>query len=779
MSGAFASAPQAAPPSVAVTRLAEGRWGATFEFRPARADAHVSLAGSFNGWNVSATPMERMGDGAFRATVELPAGRHLYKFVIDGGKQWVADPANPQREDDGQGGFNSVIELGAGSSLEASFDASRARAGDGAIEAAACLHDPARAMWMQQTADGGALVRYRTLAHDVESVALALDDEAPQAMSRAARVRNFDWWEIRVPKGRAETAYSFVVSDGAAKWNDPARFRVPVFAAAVPFHTPDWAKGAVWYQIMVDRFRNGDTANDPDNTRPWKSDWAKPSAFELDSDGQPVSQWGEFFRLYGGDIAGVRAEIPYLKSLGVTAVYLNPVFEAPSPHKYDARSYVHIDDNFGTKGDYAAAVAREDLLAPGTWTLTASDRAFIDLVAAMHANGIKVVIDGVFNHVGDTHEAFADVRQNGAKSRFADWFAIRSFEPFAYDGWAGFGQLPAFAKSTTGFASDAVRRHIYAITRRWMDPNGDGDPSDGVDGWRLDVPNEVPMQFWHEWRALVKSVNPDAYISGEIWKRADEWLDGRTFDAVMNYPFAASAVAWVANKDKKISASELDARLAELRLAYPLEVTPALMNLVDSHDTDRVASMMRNPDRGFDQGNRPKDNPAYDGSKPRAEDFQRQRLLALVQATYIGAPMIWYGDEAGMWGADDPLCRKPMVWSDLGAYDNAQDAVDAEQLAQYRAIFALRTNLAALRTGGFRTLLTDDAKDLWVFERWLGDERVLVAINASDSAQSFALPAAEFDGWRWRLVFGGALDGAATGFDAVPARAGRVILGTH
>jgi len=763
----------AAPP--AAERGADGRWRVTFELRGPSADARVSVAGSFNAWNPAATPMERMGDGAWRISLDLPDGRHLYKFVVDGatGREWLADPANAARDEDGHGGFNSVLELGG----EPVFDASQAREDDSAIEFAACLHDPARAMWMQQAVDGGALVRYRTLAHDVGSVSLVLAGGSPQPMARVARIRNFDWWEIRVPKGHAEEPYSFELAADDVRWLDPHEFKVPVFREPVPFHTPDWAKGAVWYQIMMDRFRNGDPANDPDDTRPWTSDWAKSTPSEVKPDGQPVSPWVGFFRQYGGDIAGVREKIPYIKSLGVTAVYLNPVFEAPSPHKYDARNYLHIDDNFGIKGDYAPAVAKEDLLAPGTWTFTESDHAFLDLIAAFHAAGIKVVLDGVFNHVGDQHEAFVDVRANGAKSRFADWFAVKSFEPFEYEGWAGFGQLPVFAKGPRGFASDMVRRHIFAITRRWMDPNMDGDTSDGVDGWRLDVPNEIPMAFWRHWRAHVDAVNPDAFVAGEIWTRADEWIGPRAFDAVMNYPFAAAAVAWVANRERKISASELDGRLAELRLAYPAEAAPVMMNLVDSHDTDRVASMMRNPDRGYDQGNRVDQNPRYDGSTPRPEDFERQRLLALLQATYIGAPMIWYGDEAGMWGADDPLCRKPMLWDDLGAYDNPQDAVDPLHLARYREIFGLRARIPALRTGWIRTLLVDDAQDVWVFERWTDDRRAIVALNASDSPRTVHLPEGELAGWTWSAAFG-ASDGGAD-LAAIPPRSGRVLVGSR
>ncbi|MFM7051495.1 MAG: alpha-amylase family glycosyl hydrolase [Planctomycetota bacterium] len=766
-----------APPSVELAPAEGGAWTATFTLRGVRADAKVSVAGSFNGWNPNATPMERMGDGAFRATVTLSAARHLYKFVVDG-REWIADPANATREDDGHGGFNCVLDLGA----EPAFDAARAQVGDGAVEAAACLHDPTRQAWLQRSDDGGHLVRYRTLAGDAQSVLFVLGGREPEAMGSLSRSGGFEWREIRVTAAHGGETYGFIVVDGARAWADPSEFRVPVSTDA-PFRTPDWAKDAVWYQIMLDRFANGDRSNDPPDTMPWTSAWRRLQPWES-RDGQTFWQWAVYGRQYGGDLAGLRARLPYLKSLGVNAIYLNPVFEAPSPHKYDARTFVHIDDAFGTKGDAAEASSREDLLDPRTWTLSASDRLFVEVLAACKAAGMRVIVDGVFNHVGDQHEAFLDVRAKGRASRYADWFRIRSFEPFAYDGWAGFGQLPEFAKTDTGFASPVVRAHVFEVTRRWMDPNGDGDPADGVDGWRLDVPNEVPIEFWREWRGLVKGINPDAYIVGEIWNPAGEWLDGRTFDAVMNYPFAQAVVAWAAGGAGAPKPSEVDARLAALRLEYPAQATFALQNLLASHDTDRLASMMANPGRGYDRANSEKPGSTYDGARPQPGHFRRARLAALVQMTYVGAPMVWYGDEAGMWGSDDPFCRKPMVWSDLGAFDDPDERFDGEHFAAYRDMIALRAQHAAIRRGGFRTLLVDDARNLWVFERRLGDERVIVALNASDAPQEFTLPAAELAGFSWRTVHDTECLRGAPPLEALRAAVvaplgGRVFLGTR
>jgi len=301
-----------------------------------------------------------------------------------------------------------------------------------------------------------------------------------------------------------------------------------------------------------------------------------------------------------------------------------------------------------------------------------------------------------------------------------------------------------------------------------MDPDGDGDPSDGIDGWRLDVPMEVPMPFWDEWRRLVKSINPDAYLSGEVWDRADVWLDGRRFDAVMNYRFADAAIAWIGFEDRKISPTELDQRLAELRLAYPAEATYALMNLVDSHDTDRLVSMFLNPDRRYDADNREQDNEAYLNRKPDPLHYRRARLAALFQMTYVGAPMIYYGDEVGMWGPDDPSNRKPMLWPDLGPYERKEDRVDPEHLAHYRAVGELRRRHPALRTGTFETLAADDEQDLFVFLREDGDERLLVALNASGRPASFALPEGA-----WRAVHG---EYQGEGALRVPAISGVVLV---
>jgi glycosidase len=693
--------------------------------------------------------MTRGDDGVWRVSVTLAPGSHLYKFVVDGAS-WIHDPANPHAVDDGHGGRNSVLRLGP----EATLGGAASSVGDGRIEGAGILHDPTRAMCLQRLPDGGVLVRVRTLRSDVQSVELAMPGTPRRPLRPSGADEAFAWWEIRVTAPDVAIPYTFLFLDGATRVSDPRIYSLDSRSAKL-FTTPAWTKDAVWYQIMLERFRDGDERNNPDPCRPWRSEWYSLSPWE-GQEGRTFYKWDVFARHYGGDLAGLREKLGYLKDLGVNAIYLNPVFQAPSHHKYNATNFLHVDEHFGEKGDYAKAEAVEDLRDPSTWVWTPTDKLFLNVLQEAKRLGIRVIVDGVFNHVGTTHPAFRDVQARGAESPFRDWFSIRSWQPFEYDGWAGFGELPVFRKNERGFSSDEVKAHIFAVTRRWMDPDGDGDPSDGIDGWRLDVPNEIAMPFWHEWRELVKSINPDAYIVGEIWRRADDWLDGRSFDAVMNYPFAETMLKWVRDRQHRISCSEMDRRLAELRHAYPAEATYALQNLLDSHDTDRIVSKMLHPNYEYDKGNREQENPSYNGKKPGAHEYEMARLLAFVQMVYVGAPMVYYGDEVGMWGADDPTNRRPMLWKDLEPYDSPDDCVDDSHAAWYRRVIALRQAHPALRRGSFETVLCDDAHNVWVFVRELPEETLLVAVNASTSEAVLdlaATPLAARPG-TWRSLFG-------------------------
>jgi cyclomaltodextrinase len=558
--------------------------------------------------------------------------------------------------------------------------------------------------------------------------------------------------------------------------------------------TPAWARHAVWYQILPERFHNGDPRNDPVpasleggvfggtlaanwQPHPWTSDWYRRQPWERD----PTRPPGAYLldRRYGGDLAGIIARLGYLHDLGINALYLNPVFDAPSHHKYDASGWHHVDPHLGPDpaGD-RALMAAEQPDDPRTWRWTAADRQLLDLVDQAHRRGMRIVLDGVFNHVGRQHWAFRDVLAQGRRSRLAGWFKITRWHDdgrFDYEGWRGHGSLPELRQQDGTLAPEPLA-HVEAVTRRWMAP--DGDASRGIDGWRLDVASWLPHRFWHDWRELVKALRPDAYLVAEIINDVEfnePYLRGDEFDAVMNYNFAFACDEFFLRDRSRITASEFDTRLRRLREAYPACVAPVMQNLFGSHDTARLATHAQNRDRfdyrDFDGTYHPQASRAgrADTRRPDAQARALQRLLVFFQMTALGAPMVYYGDEAGMWGANDPCCRKPMLWPDLqyepeathpdGTPRNDADPVafDHDLHAYYRRAIALRHAVPALRTGSVETLLADDAKQVLVHLRRAGDELAIVAVNRSEQDQVIEMrspgaAAAWHDRWNGRVA---------------------------
>lgn len=531
--------------------------------------------------------------------------------------------------------------------------------------------------------------------------------------------------------------------------------------------TPDWAKRAVWYQIFPERFRNGQPANDPHGDRvypmPWNSSWKdiqdgefeawrqrvraageNPDRYDRAKTGQPG---GRFFnvvwdRRYGGDLEGVIEKLDDLRDLGVNSIYLNPVFEAASMHKYDTADFRHVDDNFGGSAQPPEAWRpdpEESYDDPSTWKWSAADRVFLQLLEETHRRGMRIIIDGVFNHVGRDHPAFQDVMKRGKTSPFARWFVAEFDERGQLESWTAWdgpnGWLPKLAQNEDRSLVAPVARHIFEITRRWMDPDGDGDPSDGVDGWRLDVPLDVGDPFWRDWCAFVRSINPNAYIVAEIWTDAEAQprLRGDMFDAQMHYPFSGAVIDWLANEPSMTGrdlAARLDAAFGNDSSATQL----VQQNLLASHDTDRIVSRLFNARPGFtfDSRNRPQDGEEYDERKPDARAYDLNRLALLLQATYLGAPMIYYGEEVGMFGADDPSCRKPRPWPDLPEMADPDDRPDYELEAWYRKWLTLRRESDVLQLGMVRHLDANDP-DVFAFERRLNESALLVVINRGDA----------------------------------------------
>ncbi|HEV8125310.1 MAG TPA: alpha-amylase family glycosyl hydrolase [Gemmatimonadales bacterium] len=609
-----------------------------------------------------------------------------------------------------------------------------------------------------------------------------------------------------------------------ARMDDELTFLFGKHQATPSLAVPAWSKDVTWYQIFVERFRNGDPGNDPtphdmigvtnDSTpagwrvTPWTHDWyqQEPWARATGRDFYGTVQ----SRRYGGDLQGVMDELDYLQRLGVTALFLNPINDAPSLHKYDARSYQHIDRNFGPdpRGD-EAMMAAEDPANPATWRWTAADSLFLALVKEVHRRGMRIIMDYSWNHTGIAFWAWRDILKNQRASRFADWYQIERFDDpatpdtneFSYKGWAGVPWLPEWRKvgrpegktagAIEGNLVPPVKDLVFSVTRRWLDPNGDGDPSDGVDGFRLDVADVIPLGFWRDYRQFVRSINPDAYLVGEIWweKWPDKlydpapWLQGDVFDAVMNYRWFTPTRSFFAGAPPRLTASQYVQYLDSLNLGIGLESQRAMMNLTASHDTPRFGTSIYNPGR-YKYHNRPTEDSTYRINRPDRKTRQIQALILVQQFTYIGAPEIWNGDEVGMWGADDPDERKPMVWGDLRYDDETADPLgrprrrdhvvpDTGLFRVYRDLIAMRKqHLRLLVDGSLKWLRTDDARGVLIYERVLGDQRAIVAFNNSDAPHVISVAASG----RYRAAFpaSGVIATSGTLRALLPARTARV-----
>lgn len=454
--------------------------------------------------------------------------------------------------------------------------------------------------------------------------------------------------------------------------------------------TPEWVKHAIFYQIFPDRFASSATIQKPGFLEPW--------------DTPPTT-----FGFKGGDLMGVCERLDYLKDLGINAIYFTPILQSTANHRYHTHDYLRVDPILG------------------------GDAAFLKLLNQAHKRGIRVVIDGVFNHASRGFYQFNHALENGKSSPYLDWFTFRDFPLNAYSGkigyeaWWGIPALPKFNTKTP-----AVREFLFGVAEHWM--------RFGADGWRLDVAGEIDDDsFWREFRARVKAINPEAYIVGEIWHEAQRWLQGDQFDAVMNYLFTRACMGFFA-RDKHDSAQiegsgvapvpAFDSRgfaheMNRLLSLYPQAITQSQMNLLDSHDISRFVTYAKG-------------------------DTSALKLATLFQMTYPGAPSVYYGDEIGLAGGKDPDCRRTFPWDQPLSWDR-------DLLGWFKSAIQLRKKYVALRTGDFRVLYAED--DVLAYARVLDDERLIVVLNSGMNdalldvrvAQSLQL----MDGTPVREVFGG------------------------
>ena len=744
----------AADPVGHLTKIA-ARVAHTFRYQvPANSPApsRVNLAGDFNNWSPTATPMTPAGansPGEWSVTIRLTPGLHHYKFVLDG-NHWIPDPAAEMRfsQEDGNGGQNSGIRI--------------------------------RSVWQRMPSPSPNLVAIHRIAFSTHSIdqcdvvtpdtlrlTLLAQTGSLTHVAALIKVNRHKWKTVRL--------YSESMDRDATSWGNIARVRGPearycfsltngrqtLFLADGDFYTtpvaaeahayaiamrpavvtPGWAKRAVWYEIFPERFANGSKANDPAHHIPWRWSWFKPY--------QPAGEKGNFYtyvynRFYGGDIQGISQKLNYLRKLGVTALYLTPIFESPSIHKYDPSDFRHVDDGFGVKNSIDL-LKGEKIRDPKTWQWSASDKIFLHFIRQAHKRGFKVIIDVPFGHCGVGFGPFQSVLKLGKKSPYAGWFDILKWgPPVVYQGWGQVGgNMPMFRHYPGSGLAPGYCRYLFAITRRWMAPNG--KVADGIDGWRLDTAPDVPHSFWIAWRKVVKAINPKAVIIGEIWTPSQAWLNrGNQFDAVMNYPFATLCTQFFAANRRAggigIGPKRFGAALANMLNWYPWQVDLTQQNLIDSHDTDRFVSRLVNMNLPFNADDHLQNGDHYSSAKPTAEDYTRFKQVVAFQMTFPGAPMVWYGDEVGMWGATDPSDRQPMLWKNLMPYNDPQLTINRSLLHFYRRAIAARRLLPPLEIGSYGQLLALDRRDVFAFFRAIRHQHVYVVLNRSSRRRIVNLP---------------------------------------
>jgi neopullulanase len=438
---------------------------------------------------------------------------------------------------------------------------------------------------------------------------------------------------------------------------------------------PNWVPDAVFYQIFPDRFARSGRVTGLANLEPWDS---------------PPTVYG----FKGGDLWGVLENLDYLQDLGVNALYLCPIFQSAANHRYHTHDYYRVDPVLG------------------------GDEAFRALLDAAHGRNMRIVLDGVFNHASRGIFQFHHILENGPKSPYEEWFIVNGYplnayhpdESVNYAAWWGLPALPKF-----NHHNPAVREFLFDVARYWTEF--------GIDGWRLDVPGEIDDDtFWREFRRVVKDVNPEAYLVGEVWTDATRWLQGDQFDGVMNYVWSQAVWGFTlkhrlpkelwpgGHAVKLLDARQFAAELDRLMTLYPPRINYAQLNLLGSHDSPRYLTLA--------QGN-----------------TARFKLALLLLLTAPGAPCIYYGDEVGMQGGADPGCRGGFPW-DADRWDHAL-------LDHVRRLVSLRHQFAPLRRGDWRTVYVAEVQDVYAFARRYEDETLVVAVNADEQSFKQPLPVPE------------------------------------
>lgn len=837
----------------------------------------VEIAGNFNGWKPDTEPIYHFEGTNYEVTLASPEGVYEYKYLIDG--KWYPENRNRKLVIGENGALFAQGDLGTGKFVYEAIDKN--------TNLKAIVHKYDSLQYFNKLSDSEYEFKIRTQMNDVERayISIVLHEEDNYEMIYELeryqdKTNGFDYFEriINFGKEAKKLLYYFILEDNGTRayfngttlsYSKPKRLVVNTTSKDIQlFNVPNWAKEAIWYNIFPDRFYNGNHYNDPifnefgpeafkpnilheqnfveeykweksnnvishfDRNR-WTSDFREQTIWEKLGE-REIDYSLKYARMYGGDLQGIKEKIPYMKELGINAVWLNPVFFSYQNHKYGANDFRHISPDFGTiktsgethgveinrnnkygnksyvdvLGNKATTSSELKLLEvnlkgenrgkngygetedPATWVWTESDLIMVDLIKEFHKNGIRVIFDGVFNHSSSEHWTFNMVLADGENSKYKDWYKFTDFGQHVqitddmsdeqafetlianrkrtiYNAWGGFDSLPEF-----NTFNQEYKEYIFNITRKWMyGPDGKESENwmedDGIDGWRLDVPNCLENQnFWNEWREVVKGSKKDSYITAELWGNASGDINGgNKFDTVMNYEWLKTVIGFFINQSReggvryKLKAQDFFNELREKRTWYPYQALQASQNLNGSHDTDRLYSRIVNDviGRNLEEGkqlekgyngirpdlasnNHPNTTIDWRNSPIKPKDILK--LISIFQMTYIGAPMLFYGDEVGMWGATDPYCRKPMLWKEF-LYDNEKNPshinqnevyeqkVDSDLFEWYKKLIRIRLENKTLVYGKFREVFADNERDVIAYERVIEDQLIIVVINNS------------------------------------------------
>ena len=609
-------------------------------------------------------------------------------------------------------------------------------------------------------------LRLRCARENLDSVILVFNDALIE-LEKLYNDRLFDYYETFVQLGTEQVFYYFEIHCGqmTCYYNNVGLCNSVEeyynFTMTPGFHTPDWAKGAVFYQIYVDRFYNGDRSNDVEDDE----------YFYIGEGTSKVTDWNKYpaamgvREFYGGDIAGVMQKLDYLQELGVEVLYLNPIFVSPSNHKYDIQDYDYVDPHFGRivkdEGEVLQRDENGNLKADPTYpnksasryicrvtdkeNLEASNQLFAEFVEEVHRRGMKVILDGVFNHCGSFNKWLdreciyenAPGYEKGAyvaeDSPYNTFFKFRErqwpYNPH-YDGWWGHDTLPKLNYEE----SPSLFDYIMHVGRKWV------SPPYNVDGWRLDVAADLGQSgeynhyFWKEFRRNVKEANPDALVLAEHYGDPTEWLKGDEWDTVMNYDAFMEPLTWFLTGVEKHSdeyrqdqLGNPDSFFGSMRHFMTRFHTQSLlvaMNELSNHDHSRFLT----------RTNRKVGRTAYLGPEAAGEGIDKSimRLAVMIQMTWPGAPTIYYGDEAGLCGWTDPDNRRAYPWG----------SEDQELIDFHKEIIRIHKDYQALKTGSI--LFLHGQYSFISYGRFDEQDKFVIAINSGEQPVSIDLPV-------WRL----------------------------